>query len=208
MKKTQSEIIVQMNEPSSIPDIISEDASYLMRPKKFGDRPDVIYKTILRSFKKYYLAEFNEVTDYKKKKRRTVNQDFLLDMSKDYVLKRLNETEFEDLDLFIAALVQPKLPHQLESNARLLELSKVVCEVLYRFNKSKMNDLLLYPQFSYMLKKFLTIPNLFEFIGERSTSPQAAQNLEAQIGFLLGKCEEILSKSMLNNFSGMKSFRL
>ena len=122
--------------------MVSASSSCLNKPKKFGDRPDVIYKTILRSFKKYYLADFNEVTDYKRKKRRVANQSFLIDMTSEYVKKKIPESPFEDLGLFIAALVQPKLPSALESHARLSELSRTVCEVLYRFNKSKMNDLL------------------------------------------------------------------
>ena len=63
-------------------------------------------------------------------------------MTSEYVKQRIPDSPFEDLGLFIAALVQPKLPPALENNARLVELSRTVCEVLYRFNKSKMNDLL------------------------------------------------------------------
>lgn len=63
-------------------------------------------------------------------------------MTAEYAQKKFSESPFDDLGLFIAALVQPKLPLALESNLRLQELSRIVCEVLYRFNKSKMNDLL------------------------------------------------------------------
>lgn len=162
--------------------------------KRFGDRPDVIYKTILRSFKKYYLNDFNEVTDYKKRKRRIANQAFLIDMTEHYVKQKFSENPFSDLGLFIAALVQPKLPEALDNNERLQELSRAVCEVLYRFNKSKMNSLLCYPQFSFMLKKFLSIPDLIDFIGEKSSSPQATMNLKAQIDFLSEQCNLVLSK--------------
>jgi hypothetical protein len=133
---------VTVNEPSPCLDFISVSSSSTSRAKRFGDRPDVIYKTILRSFKKYYLADFNEVTDYKRKKRRVSNPEFLVDMTAEYVNKKFEGSEYDDLGLFIAALVQPKLPSALESNRRLQELSKAVCEVLYRFNKTKMNELL------------------------------------------------------------------
>lgn len=65
-----------------------------------------------------------------------------------------------------------------ESTGKLSELSRVVCEVLYRFNKSKMTDLLSYPQFSYLLKKFLSIPNLLKFIGERSPQNYISRYVE------------------------------
>lgn len=127
---------------ASSSDKVSVTSSGISRPKRFGDRPDVIFKTILRSFKKYYLSDFNEVTDYKKKKRRIANQTFLIDMTAEYCKLKFSGSSYTDLGLFIAALVQPKLPPALDSNARLQELSRTVCEVLYRFNKSKMNDLL------------------------------------------------------------------
>jgi hypothetical protein len=50
-----------------------------------------------------------------------------------------------------------------------------------------MTDLLAYPEFSYLLKKFLSIPDLLDFIGERSNSPQAVENLKAQIDYLSSK---------------------
>lgn len=177
----------------SSPEMVSINTLCATKPKKFGDRPDVIYKTILRSFKKYYLNDFNEVTDYKKKKRRMAHQADLIEMADLYVKTKFSTSPYSDLSLFVAAIVQPKIPEGLAGNGRLKELSKTVCEVLYKFNKTKMNNLLLYPQFSYMLKKFLSIDDLIGFIGEKSTSPQATQNLEGQIEFLLEQCNRVLT---------------
>lgn len=36
------------------------------------ERPDVVYKTILRCFKKHYVLDFNKLTEYKKMKRRVI----------------------------------------------------------------------------------------------------------------------------------------
>lgn len=192
----------------SISDVVSMNSLCANKPKRFGDRPDVIYKTILRSFKKYYLNDFNEVTDYKKRKRRIANQAFLIDMTEHYVRQKFSDSPFSDLGLFIAALVQPKLPEALDNNERLQELSKAVCEVLYRFNKSKMNSLLRYPQFAYMLKNFLSIPDLIEFIGEKSSSPQATQNLTAQIEFLSERCNIVLNKRRVAESSNSLIFEV
>mmetsp|Transcript_18181 Transcript_18181/g.20356 ORF Transcript_18181/g.20356 Transcript_18181/m.20356 type:complete len:144 (-) Transcript_18181:96-527(-) len=121
-------------------------------------------------------------------------------MATAYVNQKFPESPYEDLGLFIAALVQQKIPEYLESNDKLMELSKTVVEVLYRFNKSKMNSLLCYPQFSFLLKKFLTIDGLIDFIGEKSDSPQATLNLQGQIEFLLQQCNVVLAKSSPSNF--------
>mmetsp|Transcript_18967 Transcript_18967/g.18639 ORF Transcript_18967/g.18639 Transcript_18967/m.18639 type:complete len:186 (+) Transcript_18967:24-581(+) len=111
---------------NSYPDMVPIKTLSIIRPKKFGERPDVIYKTILRSFKKYYLNDFNEVTDYKKKKRRMAHQADLIDMANLYVKKRFSDSPYSDLALFIAALVQPKIPEGLSGNGRLQQLSKTV----------------------------------------------------------------------------------
>ena len=177
---------------------LSEDSDFnstkhVIKSKKFGDRPDVIYKTILRSFKKFYLAEFNESTGFKRKKRRISHQSVLIELANEYVNERIPENPYEDLGLFITALVQSKQETLFSVDPKLAQLSMTVKEVLYRFNKSKMNDLLAYPQFSFILKRFLSIPNLLEFIGEKSSSPQSTQNLTAQINFLAEKWDEVLT---------------
>jgi hypothetical protein len=126
-------------------------------------------------------------------------------MTQEYVVAKFPECPFEDLKLFIAALVQPKLPHSLEGNSKLQELSRTVCEVLYRFSKSKMNDLLSYPQFTYILKSFLSKPDLIEFIGDKSSSPQAKQNLKSQVDFLAEQCNKVLAKNKSINFGEPKN---
>lgn len=126
-------------------------------------------------------------------KRRSASHEYLIEMSQSFVTTKIGQTKYEDLCLFVAALVQPKLLVALEGNKKLVELSKVVGEVLYRFNKPKMADLLSYPQFCFLLKNFLSMPDLIEFIGDKSTSPQAKENLSAQIEYLAAKCEATLS---------------
>ena len=178
---------------SEISDFMAEN-KHLIKPKKFGERPDVIYKTILRSFKKYYLNEFNELTDFRRKKRRINSLDILLEHTNEYINLKITDNPYEDLGVFIVALIQPKVDGNVRADSKLIQLSSIVKDVLYRFNKSKMNDLLSYPQFSFILKKFLNIPNLLEFIGDKSSSPQAAENLAAQIDFLEERWDEILTR--------------
>ena len=55
------------------------------RKKHFGERPDVVHKTILRSFKKKYLTDFNLHTDYKRKKRRISSKHDPVELARNYV---------------------------------------------------------------------------------------------------------------------------
>ena len=47
---------------------------------------------------------------------------------------------------------------------------------------------------------FLDLPDSLSFIGERSNTPQATENLVAQMSFLLEKCNDMLSHQPRNHF--------
>ena len=55
-------------ESSEISDLMTENKC-LINPKRLWERPDVIHKSILRSFKKYYFNELDDLTDFKKSLR-------------------------------------------------------------------------------------------------------------------------------------------
>ena len=114
------------------------------RKKHFGERPDVVHKTILRSFKKKYMTDFNTNTDYKRKKRRISSRHDPVELSRDYVHQTFPDNPFPDLEYFVAALVQPRMHRASDSNRLLRTLGDTVYSVLYCFNKSKMRQLLQY----------------------------------------------------------------
>lgn len=69
----------------------------------------MIFKTVLRCFKKYYNQDFNKLTEYKKLKRRVAmrNRD-LKDIAEEYISKKFPHAEVTKLAEFIQALVSPK----------------------------------------------------------------------------------------------------
>lgn len=78
--------------------------------KILGERPDVIYKTILRCFKKHYATDFNRVTDYRKMKRRVTNKNnfcFKVVVSK-YLTIKFPDCQFDDLEDYFTALIHTK----------------------------------------------------------------------------------------------------
>jgi hypothetical protein len=76
---------------------------------EFSERADVVHKTILRAFRKFYSKLFNDVTDYKRLKRRVnFTKDDLLFLSKKFVLAHFGgePTNFDDpLEIYVAALI-------------------------------------------------------------------------------------------------------
>ena len=165
----------------------------LINPKKLWERPDVIHKSILRSFKKYYLNELDDLTDFKKKFKIANCQDDLLNLANEFISQKISESPYKDLNLFIVALTRPNLEETLVIDTKLAELSLLAKNALYGFNKSKMSDLLSYPQFSFMLKKFLSISQLTEFIGKKYSYPHTAEILASQVSFLIERWDEVLA---------------
>lgn len=72
--------------------VLSDDDDFL-RPLKFklhslsnkNLRYEVIYKNLLRDLRKYYLEDFNEYTEYLKKKKKNDN-NFIIDSLRAYVV--------------------------------------------------------------------------------------------------------------------------
>lgn len=79
------------------------------KAKKFGERPDVNYKTILRCFKKHFVNDFNEVTEFKKMKRRVKSQT-LESVVKTYVAKKFGSVHLPLLESYVLALILQKHP--------------------------------------------------------------------------------------------------
>jgi len=50
-------------------------------------RYEVIYKNLLRDLRKFYIVDFNKITDYIRKKRR-LTPNFYIDCLKNYVIER------------------------------------------------------------------------------------------------------------------------
>ena len=75
---------------------------------KFTIRIDVINKTILRYFKKFYTAEFKQVLDISKCKSSTLTVQKLLSKAKEYISLKFGDENTTNMHVFIAALVDSK----------------------------------------------------------------------------------------------------
>ena len=120
-------------------------------------------------------------------------QDDLLNLANEFISQKISENPYKDLNMFIVALIRPDLEETLVVDPKLAELSSLVKNVFYGFNKSKMSDLLSYPQLSFILKKFLNISQLTEFIGEKYSYPHTTEILASQVSFLIERWDEVLA---------------
>lgn len=79
------------------------------KDKRFGERPDVNLKTILRGFKKHFINDFNEVTKFKMIKRR-VKKQTVQSVVKTYVAQRFEDVHLPNLESYLLALILQKDP--------------------------------------------------------------------------------------------------
>ena len=116
-------------ESAEISDLMTENKC-LINPKRLWERPDVIHKSILRSFKKYYLNELDDLTDFKKKFKVANCQDDLLNLADEFISLKISESPYKDLNMFIVALTRPNLEKILVVDPKLTELSLLAKNVL------------------------------------------------------------------------------
>jgi hypothetical protein len=86
--------------------------------RRFADRCDVLYKTILRDFRKFFSTDFNDVTSYIKKKRYR-SESFFGEALMEYVDKEFSQVlkKFEKTDIVtkiglsfaLGSLIYPKI---------------------------------------------------------------------------------------------------
>lgn len=139
MLKTSLNCIQKEQTTSNHSDSEIED-DFSLRLKIFVSRPDVIFKTVLRCFKKFYIQDFNSLTDYKKIKRRVSMRNCDLGtIYRRYISLKFPEGEHLNLEEYIQALVNSKAYN---NEYMISDLGKVINDTLYRFNKSKLTMLL------------------------------------------------------------------
>lgn len=137
--------------------LFNSDGSTEDSINKFSVRVDVINKTILRCFKKYYATEFKQIFDLSILKPGTVSVEKLLSKSKEFIDKKFGSIMLEDVYIFVAALVDNK--HKLQNkNRKYDKIKEDVSRLLYSFNKRRLNELLTHPEFAYLLLYYLKHP--------------------------------------------------
>lgn len=96
------------------PEASSAEASESEEDTGIMDRADVLYKYILRSFRKHYCKNFNDVTEYRKRKRRVTIKLTLISAMNEFKEEIFPGTNLPDLEIYLLSLithrVSPRIP--------------------------------------------------------------------------------------------------
>eukprot|EP00347_Sterkiella_histriomuscorum_P001878 403370326 len=143
-------------------------------------RGDVIFKTILRKMRKFYLEQFNQTSKYVKRKR-SKNPKFLVECLENYVLTHImvnnsnnlkqHSSKSEDIKgliLFLGSMFYPKVMSEIYSNLLVRKQIQAFHDCLYSFSLSKLDYLSHWEPYRFLLHHFLD--NYSQIIIEKNKS--------------------------------------
>lgn len=132
------------------------------------DRADVLFKYILRSFRKHYCKSFNDVTEYRKRKRRVTLKLTLLGAMKEFKDKMFPDSTLPDLEIYLLSLITHRVSPRIPKRKKWLKIKDLMKTTLYQFNRKRLQTFLSHPQFAFLLLKFLETPDILSTLSKRS----------------------------------------
>jgi len=119
------------------------------RNGELSQRRDVIFKTIIRDMRKFYINDFNECTGYVKRKRYK-RKDFYLTCVDEYIecqhIKAASTNgsrHIKDFNIYLGALIYPKELEAILHKKPQKRIAEEVYDALYKFSLGKMKNLLM-----------------------------------------------------------------
>lgn len=132
------------------------------------DRADVLFKYILRSFRKHYCKSFNDVTEYRKRKRRVTLKLTLLGAMKEFKDKMFPGANLPDLEIYLLSLITHRVSPRIPKRNKWLKIKDLMKTTLYQFNRKRLQTFLAHPQFAFLLLNFLETPDILSTLSKRS----------------------------------------
>ena len=130
----------------------TNDEKFVLRHPRNGElsqRRDVIFKTIIRDMRKYYIQDFNETTGFVKRKRYK-RKDFYLTCIDEYIeadhIKQLsmkNTRCIKDFNIYLGALIYPKEFQNILQKKPQKKIAEEIYNALYKFSLGKMKNVLI-----------------------------------------------------------------
>lgn len=132
------------------------------RVKLFSRRKDVIIKTLLRKWRKFFLKDFNSKTNYLRTAKRKFGSSAYKNLLWNYLNKIFDYDWSESLFIFMAAfLYQQDLEDSMDlfisekySRNRIQILLNQIHEILYKYSHQKFHEFSKNPEFRHVFMKF------------------------------------------------------
>lgn len=132
------------------------------RVKLFSRRKDVIIKTLLRKWRKFFLKDFNSQTNYLKTAKRKYGSSVYKTLLEYYLNRVFVNNQSEDLLIFMAAFLYPQdLEDSIDlftspryDNFTIKTLLAQIHEILYKYSHQKFSGFSKNPEFQILFLRF------------------------------------------------------
>lgn len=145
---------------------------------------------------------FNDVTEYRKRKRRVTLKLTLLGAMKEFKDKMFPDSNLPDLEIYLLSLITHRVSPRIPKRKKWLKIKDLMKTTLYQFNRKRLQTFLSHPQFAFLLLKFLETPDILSTLSKRSQlikDEKCRRTLMEHIELLKKDCaNKLCSKN--NNF--------
>lgn len=111
---------------------------------------------------------FNDVTEYRKRKRRVTLKLTLLSAMKEFKDKMFPDCNLPDLEIYLLSLITHRVSPRIPKRKKWLKIKDLMKTTLYQFNRKRLQTFLSHPQFAFLLLKFLETPDILSTLSKRS----------------------------------------
>lgn len=139
---------------------------------------------------------FNDVTEYRKRKRRVTLKLTLLSAMKEFKDKMFPDSNLPDLEIYLLSLITHRVSPRIPKRKKWLKIKDLMKTTLYQFNRKRLQTFLSHPQFAFLLLKFLETPNILSTLSKRSQlikDEKCRKTLIAHIEMLKTDCTSKLA---------------
>ena len=166
----------------------SEDAEFEFTAKDGKFRKDVIFKCIVRSWKKHYAKEFQQFVGKSRQTFAKIKQDRnrLKKYANDYLTMRFGEEFSNEIELFLFLFIDKNSKFVSQSCDK--DLRHDLFSMLYTFNTQKMFKLLERKGFAKMMIDYLQIQDISKKIAKSNKDPDLLTTIEIYIEQILNTC--------------------
>jgi len=145
---------------------------------------------------------FNDVTQYRKRKRRVTQKLTLLGAMKEFKQKTFPTSTLPDLEIYLLSLITHRVSPRIPKRKKWAKIKDLMKTTLYQFNRKRLQTFLSHTQFAFLLLKFLETPDILSTLSKRSQlikDEKCRETLVHHINLLKEECSTKLSNRS-NNF--------
>mmetsp|Transcript_6103 Transcript_6103/g.5714 ORF Transcript_6103/g.5714 Transcript_6103/m.5714 type:complete len:210 (-) Transcript_6103:181-810(-) len=145
---------------------------------------------------------FNDVTQYRKRKRRVTQKLTLLGAMKEFKQETFPTVELPDLEIYLLSLITHRVSPRIPKRKKWAKIKDLMKTTLYQFNRKRLQTFLSHTQFAFLLLKFLETPDILSTLSKRSQlikDEKCRETLVHHINLLKEECSNKLSNKS-NNF--------